>query len=370
MAGQPRATERYQEGAMRALFMEKHGGTEQLMVGERPRPQLGRGEVVVEVRAAALNHLDLFVLQGLPGLQLEMPHIGGADGAGVIVEVGEDVTGWQCGDEVMLNPGLWCGVCEFCRKGEESLCVRYGILGEHCAGTFAEYVKVPATCLARRPRHLSWAEAAAFPLTFLTAWRMLVTRARLATGETILIHGIGGGVAQAALAIAVRLGARAIVTSADEAKLVRAKELGAEATINYTASDVVKEVKRLTDRRGVDVVVETAGAATWMTSLRSAARGGRIVTCGATTGPNPAEEVRLIFWNQLSILGSTMGSVRDWEGVVDAAQRWGLRPVVDSVLPLSEGRQAYERMASGAQFGKIVLAVTADEAAAREPIVE
>mgnify|MGYP005841548623 CR=1 FL=1 len=349
---------------MQALMMEKHGGTGELVVGELPRPRAGSGEVVVEVRTAALNHLDLFVLGGLPGLQLEMPHVGGADGAGVIAELGDDVTGWQCGDEVIFNPGLWCGQCEFCRQGEESLCVRYGILGEHCAGTFAEYVKVPATSLARRPHHMSWAEAAAFPLTFLTAWRMLVTRARLRTGETVLIHGIGGGVAQAALAIAVQLGARAIVTSGDEGKLRRAKEMGAVATIDYRTADVLREVRQLTDKRGVDVVVETAGAATWMTSLRSAARGGRIVTCGATTGPNPAEEVRLIFWNQLSILGSTMGSLRDWEGVVAAAEKWGLRPVIDSVMPLSTGREAYERMAQGLQFGKIVLAVTADEAGA------
>lgn len=355
---------------MRALFMERHGGPEELAVGERPRPKAGPGEVLVEVRAAALNHLDLFVLRGLPGLTLEMPHIGGADGAGVVVEVGTGVTGWQPGDEVVLNPGLWCGECEFCLQGEESLCVRYGILGEHCAGTFAEVVRVPATSLARRPRHLSWAEAAAFPLTFLTAWRMLVTRGRLGTGETLLVHGIGGGVAQAALAIAVRLGAEVIVTSGDDAKLLRAREMGAAATINYASCDVAREVRKLTGKRGVDVVLETAGAATWMTSLRSAARAGRIVTCGATTGPNPAEEVRLIFWNQLSILGSTMGSVRDWEGVVDAVERWGLRPVVDSVMPLAAGRAAYDRMAQGVQFGKIVLAVTADEAAAREPVVE
>lgn len=349
---------------MYALVIENHGGTEQLTLAEVPRPHPGAGEVLVEVRAAALNHLDLFVLAGLPGLRLEMPHIGGADGAGVIAEVGEGVTGWRVGDEVVFNPGLWCGQCEFCRRGEESLCVDYGILGEHRAGTFAEFVKVPAVALARRPAHLSWPEAAAFPLTFLTAWRMLVTRARLAAGETVLIHGIGGGVALAALALAVRCGAEVIVTSGSEEKLQRAREMGAKATINYATQDVVREVKGLTGKRGVDVVVETAGAATWMASLRSAARGGRIVTCGATTGPNPAEEVRLVFWNQLSILGSTMGSVRDWEGVVRAIDEWALRPVVDSVLPLAQGRAAYERMAQGGQFGKIVLATAAGEVAA------
>lgn len=349
---------------MQALIFTQHGGTEQLSVSEVARPKPSAGEVLVELRAAALNHLDLFVLAGLPGLTVTMPHTGGADGAGVVAEVAPGVTGWEVGDEVVFNPGLWCGQCEFCSRGEESLCVNYGILGEHRPGTFAEFVTVPAVALARRPKHLSWQEAAAFPLTFLTAWRMLVTRARLATGETVLIHGIGGGVALAALAIAVHLGAEVIVTSKSEEKLSRAREMGAKATINYATQDVVREVKGLTGKRGVDVVVETAGAATWMASLRSAARGGRIVTCGATTGPNPAEEVRLIFWNQLSILGSTMGSVRDWEGVVRAINEWSLRPVVDSVVPLAQGRQAYERMAHGGQFGKIVLAMAAGEVAA------
>lgn len=348
---------------MRALLLQKHGGPDELVLGERPRPTPGPGEVLVELRAAALNHLDLFVMRGLPGLELHFPHVGGADGAGVIAQLGDGVSGWQVGEEVIFNPGLWCGECEFCLRGEESLCVHYGILGEHRSGTFAEYVVVPARALARRPAHLSWAEAAALPLTFLTAWRMLVSRARLAVGETVLIHGVGGGVALAALALAVRLGARVIVTSSDDTKLARAKELGAEATINYRTSDVVREVRQLTGKRGVDVVVETAGAATWMTSLRCTARGGRIVTCGATTGPNPTEEVRLIFWNQLSILGSTMGSVRDWEGMVRAVEEWQLRPVVDTVLPLGAGREAYERLAAGGQFGKIVLAMAAEVAA-------
>ena len=342
---------------MQALYFTAHGGVEGIEFGTRPDPRPARDEVLVRLHAAALNHLDLFVLGGIPGLELALPHVGGADGAGEIVAVGEDVRVWKSGDEVVFNPGLWCGECEYCRRGDESLCVHYGLLGEHAPGTFAELVAVKAEALARKPAHLSWDEAAAFPLTFLTAWRMLVTRARLQAGESVLVHGIGGGVALAALAIAKRVGARVIVTSGDERKLERARALGADETIDYRAADVAREVRRLTGKRGVDVVVETAGEATWMASIKSAAKGGRNVTCGATTGPNPAEEIRLVFWNQLSILGSTMGSRADWSGMVDAVVRWELRPVVDSVLPLSEGRDGYARMAKGEQLGKIVLRV-------------
>jgi NADPH:quinone reductase-like Zn-dependent oxidoreductase len=343
---------------LRALYFESHGDASGLVVGQRPKPRPGEGEVLLGLRAASLNHLDLFVLRGLPGVTVELPHIGGADGAGTVAEVGEGVTGWRAGDEAVLNPGLWCGRCESCTRGEESQCVRFGIVGEHVDGTFAEFVKVPASSLSPKPAGMSWPEAASFGLTFLTAWRMLMTRARLAAGESVLIHGIGGGVALAALAIAKRVGATVFVTSSSEAKLARATEMGADHTLNYTSCDVAREVRALTGKRGVDVVVETVGAATWMASLRSAAKGGRIVTCGATTGGNPTEEVRLIFWNQLSILGSTMGSSADWRAMVRAVEDWGLRPVVDSVLPLESGREAYERMASGEQFGKIVLDVT------------
>jgi len=354
------ATLRFAPGrvtAVRALTLAGHGKTDRLVVAEMPTPRPGPDEVRVAVRAAALNHLDLFVLGGLPGLTVSFPHIGGADGAGVVAEVGAGVTTWKSGDEVVINPGLWCGGCEWCARGEESQCLTFRLLGEHVHGTFAEFVNVPARSLARRPPHLGWVEAAAFPLTYLTAWRMLVTRARLRPGEVVLIHGIGGGVAQAALAIAKRTGAQVIVTSSDDAKLGLAARLGADLTINYSTADVVKEVRRLTGMRGADVVVETAGAATWTTSLRCAAKGGRIVTCGATAGPNPPEEIRLIFWNQLSILGSTMGSRGDWLAMLRAVEAWGLRPAIDVVLPLERGGEAYERLAQGKHAGKIVLTV-------------
>jgi len=340
---------------MRAVYLAAHGGVEQVRVGELPAPAPGPGEVLVRLAAAAFNHLDLFVLGGIPGITLEMPHVGGADGAGTVVALGPGVDGSLEGEEVVLDPGLWCGECEFCRRGEESMCVRFGLLGEHVPGTFAEFVKVPAVNLGRRPAHLSWEEAAAFPLTFLTAWRMLTTRARLVAGETVLIHGIGGGVALAALAIARRIGARVIVTSSSAAKLERARALGADEVIDYGRDDVARAARALTGKRGVDVVVETAGNATWMASLRAAAKGGRIVTCGATTGPSPAEEIRLVFWNQLSILGSTMGSRADWQAMVEAVSAWQLHPVIDSVLPLERGSEGYARLAAGGQFGKIVL---------------
>ncbi len=343
---------------MRALYFESHGDPGKLEVGDRPDPAPGSGEVVVRVQMAALNHLDLFVLNGIPGIPVALPHVGGADGAGTVAAVGDGVTGWSEGDEAVINPGFSCGTCEFCARGEESMCVGFRILGEHLDGTFGEYVRVPAASLSAKPAHLSWAEAGAFGLTFLTAWRMLIARAKLAKGETVLIHGIGGGVALAALAIAKDAGAAAIVTSSDEAKLARARELGADHTIDYASCDVAREVRGLTGKRGVDVVVETAGQATWLTSLKCAAKGGRVVTCGATTGPNPAEEIRLIFWNQLSILGSTMGSRGDWEAMVRAVEARGLRPVVDRVLPLERGREGYERMLSGGQLGKIVLDAT------------
>ncbi len=343
---------------MRALFFEAHGGVDNLRYGQRPRPEPGAGEVRVRLRSAALNHLDLFVLGGIPGIPIELPHIGGADGAGTVDALGPGVEGVEVGSEVVFDPGLSCGRCEFCLKGEHSLCISYGILGEHRDGTFAEYVVVPAASLAPKPSHMSWDEAAAFPLTYLTAWRMLIARGGLAPGETVLIHGIGGGVSMACLQLAQHVGARTIVTSRSREKLERALEMGADEAIP-AGDGVAREVRRLTGKRGVDVVVDSVGKATWMQSIRSAAKGGRIVTCGATTGPDPAEEIRLIFWNQLSIIGSTMGSREDWRRVVAAVTAWRLKPVVDTVMPLEEGRRAYQRMESAEQLGKIVLAVGA-----------
>ena len=341
---------------MKAILVSRHGGPEVLEWRDHEIGKPGPGEVRVRLKTAALNHLDLYVLDGMPGIPIGLPHIGGADGAGVVDSVGSAVSGVEVGQEVVFDPGLSCGHCDYCRAGEQSLCVRFGVLGEHSDGTFAEAVLVAADSLAPRPIHLSWEESAAFGLTYLTAWRMLFTRGHLSPGETVLIHGIGGGVSLACLQLAKVAGCRVIVTSRAQEKLSRARDLGADELL--PADDqVARAVRSLTGKRGADVVVDSVGDATWMQSLKAAAKGGRIVTCGATSGPNPKEEIRLIFWNQLSILGSTMGSREDWRRLVATVTAHELRPVVDVVKPISEGREAYERLESAEQFGKIVLSI-------------
>jgi len=293
---------------------------------------------------------------GVLTLTLNRPEKRNALSSGVVDALGPDVEGFETGDEVVFDPGLSCGRCEYCRGGEQSLCVKFGVLGEHSDGTFAESVVVSADSLAPRPVHLSWEESAAFGLTYLTAWRMLMNRGGLRTGETLLIHGIGGGVSLACLQLARLSGCRVIVTSRSPEKLKRATELGADEVL--PADDqVARAVRGLTGKRGADVVVDSVGEATWMQSLKAAAKGGRIVTCGATSGPNPKEEIRLIFWNQLSIIGSTMGSRDDWRRLMAAVTSHHLRPVVDRVLPLADGRSGYRRLEDAEQFGKIVLSI-------------
>jgi NADPH:quinone reductase-like Zn-dependent oxidoreductase len=340
---------------MKAIFIQRHGGNEVLQCGERPEPEPGPGEVRVAIRAAALNHLDLFVRDGMPGVTL--PQIPGADGAGVVDAPGPGVEGLAPGDRVLLQPGLYCNECEFCRFGEQSLCVKFRILGEHAPGTFAEKVVVPARNVFAIPSRLSFEQAAAFPLAYQTAWRMIVGRGAVRPGQTVLIHGAGGGVAGAAVEIAVLAGARVFATTSGEEKSRSLKEAGAELVIDYTREDVAGAVRAATGKRGVDVVLDSVGEKTWMTSLQAAAKGGRIVTCGATTGPNPKEEIRLIFWRQLSILGSTMSNDREFRTLLDAVAAGRLTPRIDRVFPLSQAHEAYRRLEEGKQHGKIVLRV-------------
>ena len=314
----------------------------------------------IAIRAAALNHLDLWVAAGLPGAADRFPHIVGADGAGIVESTGPDVTAVRKGDRVMINPGISDYSCEFCQAGEHSLCVNYRLLGEHLPGTVGELVTVPAHNVAHIPALLpvvSWAEAAGFSLVTLTAWRMLVTRAQLKDGETVLIWGIGGGVALAALRIAKLVGAHAIVTSSDDAKLAAARELGADNTFNHRTQQVAQEVRALTNKRGVDVVVDSIGAATWDDSLRCLRRGGRLVTCGATSGPQVGLDVRRLFWHHWSILGSTMGNAAEYAEIVRRLGRGELRPMVDRVFPLARARDAYERLQKGEQLGKVVIEI-------------
>jgi NADPH:quinone reductase-like Zn-dependent oxidoreductase len=338
------------------VIIRGYGGLENVSVEDVPKPVPEQpDDVVVAVRAAALNHLDLFVVAGLPGLTHPFPHVLGADGAGVVEAVGAGVSRVKPGDRVLVNPGIWCGRCEFCEAGEESLCLTYGILGEHAPGTFAEAVRVKETSLAPLSATVAWAEAAAFPLVTLTAWHMMVTRAAVRPGETVLIWGIGGGVALAALAAAKLLGARVIVTSSSDDKLARARGLGADEGINYATADVAKEVRRLTGRRGCEVVLDSVGEQTWVTSLRCLARGGRLVTCGGTSGPMVTTDVRKLFWHQWTIMGSTMGSRAEFEQIAGLLGDGHLKPVIDGVYPLAGARDALERLRQGGQFGKLVL---------------
>jgi len=350
-------------GSMRACVIRSTGGLDRIEVADVAAPGspalLGGRDVRVAIRAAALNHLDLFVVRGLPG-EYQFPHVLGSDGAGVVETAGPDVTSVKPGDAVMINPGIWDGTCDYCRAGEHSLCVNYQVLGEHVPGTLAESVLVPEDNLAKVPAldpPLSWAEAAAFSLVSLTAWRMLVTRARVEAGETVLVWGIGGGVSLAAMRIAKLRGARVIVTSSSDAKLAQARQLGADVTLNHRTQSVAQEVRALTARRGVDVVVENVGEATWEDSLRCLAKGGRLVTCGATTGPRVVTDVRRLFWNQYTILGSTLGNATDYAAVVRVLSGGALRPLVDRVYPLAEVRTAFERLARGEQLGKVLVEV-------------
>jgi len=339
---------------MKAVFFTKHGGNEVLEYGERDEPSPGPGEVRIEMRAAAMNRLDIFVRDGVPGVPL--PQIPGADGSGVVDAVGEGVAGLTPGDRVLVQPGLYCNACEFCRRGEQCLCVKFQIVGEHVPGTFAEKVVVPARNVFPIPGKLSFEEAAAFPLVYQTAWRLVLTRGEARPGHTVLLHGGGGGVGGAVLEIAKLAGARVFVTTSGEEKARHLAEAGAEIVLDYTKQDVAKEIRSLTGKRGVDLVVDCVGEKTWMTSLKCAANGGRIVTCGATTGPNPKEEIRLIFWKGLSILGSTMANDSEFRTMLSAVAAGKLAPPrIDSTFSLSRARQAYERLEHGEQFGKIVL---------------
>jgi len=339
---------------MRAARFHTHGGPEVIQIDEIPPPELLPGEVRVDVRAAAFNHLDLWIRRGLP-IDTTMPHIGGSDIAGVVAESAPDVEGWNPGDRVIVNPTLFCGQCESCVRGRESLCLRLRILGEHTDGGFADFASVPATSLHLIPDDLPFELAAALPVSYQTAWRALVHQAALRPGEDVLILGASGGTAIAALQVALLAGARVFAVTSGEENVARVRSLGADFVYDRLAGDFAKEVRRDTERRGVDVVVENVGEATWGASLRSLAAGGRLVTYGATSGRRGDTDLRLVFWRQLRIIGSTMASRAEFAEMLTAALRGQLLPVIDRTLPLEEARAAHERLEAGEQFGKIVL---------------
>jgi zinc-binding alcohol dehydrogenase/oxidoreductase len=324
---------------MKAVRIHEDGGPEVLRLDEVEDPVAGPGEVLIRLKAASLNHLDVWLRQGLPSVP--KPRILGADGAGVVEALGDGVDGFELGQRVVLNPGL--------RNGAE-------IVGEHRDGTHAELIAIPRENVHPIPEELSFEEAAAFPLVYETAYRMLVTRAGLREGEWVLVWGIGSGVGSAAFLIAKALGAKVVVTSSDDGKLERARELGADETVNHESGDVVSVVKEATEG-GAHVVVEHVGEATWKTSLQVARTGGRIAVCGATSGPNPPANLHRIFWKQLSILGSTMGTAEDFAGVYELVASGRVKPLVDRVFPLEEAADAHRHLESGKQFGKVVLTV-------------
>ncbi|MEP6832276.1 MAG: zinc-binding dehydrogenase [Gemmatimonas sp.] len=347
---------------MRALTIDAHGGVDHLRFRDdvtMPELQHPR-DVRVRVAAAALNRLDLFVLGGIPGMKLSPGFILGSDAAGVIDAVGSEVSSVAVGDRVVVNPGIvdrHCQ-CEYCRAGDEPLCLSYGILGEHRPGTLAEFVVVPVENVRTIPEKISFEEAAAFPLATLTAWRMMQTRAKVQPGEDVLIWGIGGGVALACLQIAKLIGAIAWVTSGSNEKLARAKAFGADHLFNHRDVDVGREVRARTGKRGANVVIDSVGEKTWSQSLFALGKRGRLVTCGGTSGPMVQLDVRRMFWNQWTLMGSTMGNDAEFSAITDYLRQGKLRPPVDSVFALEDGRSAFERLMSAEQFGKVVVRVS------------
>jgi NADPH:quinone reductase-like Zn-dependent oxidoreductase len=340
---------------MKAVQFSDHGDRSVIEYDELADPTPDRDEVLVDVKAGALNHLDVWTRKGLPGIDLEMPHIPGSDGAGVVLEVGEDVTRFEPGDRVAVSAGVYCGKCEYCRHGEYSMCVDYHIIGEHVRGVHSERAAVPEDNLVEVPSGVEWETAAAAPLVFQTAWRMLLTRGDVSPGEDVLVLGASGGVGHAAVQIADYAGANVYATASSNEKLEYAAEVGADHTINYEADDFAAEIRELTGKRGVDVVVDHVGAATWRDSLSSLAKGGRVMTCGATTGGTPETDINRIFWNQLQVIGSTMANPGEVDDVLELVWDGTFEPRIREVFPMSETGRAHEMLEEREGFGKVVV---------------
>lgn len=342
---------------MKAAVFHEFGGPDRLVYEDVPVPPIGSGEVLVRVEACALNHLDIWVRQGIPAYKLTLPHISGCDIAGVVEAVGDDVDkgSIKSGDRVIIAPGLSCFKCSYCLSGMDNLCETFRIIGGQVDGGYAGYAKAPAINIIQVPDGITFEEAAAFPLTFVTSWHMLIERAHLAPGEDVLIIGAGSGIGTAAVQIAKLAGARVIATAGSDEKLEQAKKLGADETINHTQVDFSHKVKEITNGRGVDVVYEHVGPATWDKSISSLAKNGRLVTCGATTGPEVRLDLRYIFMRQQTIMGSVMGTRRDLLNITKLIGRKKLRPVIDATFPLSKARMAQEHMLNRENFGKIIL---------------
>jgi NADPH:quinone reductase-like Zn-dependent oxidoreductase len=343
---------------LKAVRIHEHGGVEKLRYEEAPDPKLtAPTDAVIKLKATALNRNDLCIRRGLGGTEIAFPHILGSDGAGIVMAVGELVKNIREGDTVCLYPANGCGCCEFCLTDREFMCIQLSVLGERENGTYAEYVRLPARNCFRTPTGLSFHQAAAFSSAYVAVWRMLVTNAELKPGEHVLIRGIGDAVTTAALQVAAYMGTHIIVTSASDEKLAIAKQLGAEYGINHRHGDFSREVRRITGKRGVDIVVDCVGGDGWAKSLASLAKGGRLVSCGVVAGPCPETDIRRIFWNQLKVFGSTLGAREDYRLVSIFMERSHIKPVIDQVFPLREANSAHQRLEEGKQFGTIVLSM-------------
>lgn len=340
---------------MKATIFRQNGGPEVLEYVDMPDPVPGSGEILIRVKACSINHLDIWIREGIPSYKIKLPHISGCDVAGVVEAVGSGVKKPKVGDRVVLAPGMGCNDCPVCKSGAENRCGSYRIRGAATDGGYAELCVARAVDAVAMNDDLSFQEAAAYPLTFLTAWHMLVSRAALQKGETVLIQAAGSGIGHAAVQIAKHLGARVITTVGSQAKLAKAQALGADHVVDYSRQNFEEAVKRLTDRRGVDVVFEHTGSQTFEKSLRSLAQGGRLVVCGATSGPSVTLDLRYLFSRQLSLLGSMMGTNDEFAEVTKLVMKKSLRPVVDTVFPLAQARAAQERMLRRDVFGKLVL---------------
>ena len=344
---------------MKAIVFHQHGAPGVLKYEDAPEPALRANDVLVRVKACALNHLDLWVRRGLPNVPIPLPHIPGSDIAGEVEKIGSDVTNIRVGQKTVLAPLVSCGKCPACLAGLDNYCRQATNLGYMIDGGCAEFVRAPEVNCLPYPEILKWEQAAAIPLVFQTAWHMLITRAQLQPGEGVLILGAGSGVGSAAIQIAKFFGARVIATAGSEEKLAKAKELGADHLVNHKSQKIRDEVRRITDKRGVDVVFEHVGTATWEDSLASLAPAGRLVTCGATTGYDAKVDLRFLFSRQLSLLGSYMGTKSELHTVMKLLAAGKLKPVVDRIFPLAEAAAAHSFLESSSQFGKVVLSLGA-----------
>lgn len=343
---------------MKAAFIHEHGNLDKIQIGDLDAPIISPNEVLIETKFGALNHLDIFVVRGWPGLTLNMPHVIGADGSGIVKEIGSEVTTLSVGDKITINPGISCGKCEMCLSGQQVFCKQFSILGENKWGTFAQYLKLPEISVLKIPEGFSLEKAAAAPLTFLTAWRMLITQAGIKPNEYVFIHGAGGGISSAAIQIAKYFGAKVITTTSTSRKIEMAMNLGADHVINYKEiKDYRNQVFELTNKHGIDVVIDNVGQATFPTSIRLLRPGGRLITCGVTSGPFSKINIADIFWKHLEIKGSTMANQGEFRAVMQLVLDGTLNPIIDKVYPLEKVREAEEYLSDGNQFGKILIKV-------------